>query len=254
MVLGGTSLMGGRGTMVGTVLGALTIAVIGNGLILAHISPFFTQIVTGAIILIAIWLNTRMFSVRSACGAERMDRMLDDATGRQRASIGVAIRPGDDRAGPDSGRRAGRDADARAHLSTTAAAGGPAARAGAPAFAEQPVNIEILGELRMDPFVNRDNCALDDEPTRDRGARRLRRRRAAHTVVDPTCRGIGRDPRALARIAGATGLQIVMGAGYYSSTSHPDWREGDERRRDRRRDHRQRVGGGVDGSRTSWSA
>ena len=62
VVLGGTSLMGGRGTMVGTVLGALTIAVIGNGLILAHVSPFFTQIVTGAIILLAIWLNTRIFS------------------------------------------------------------------------------------------------------------------------------------------------------------------------------------------------
>lgn len=62
VVLGGTSLMGGRGTVVGTVLGGLTIAVIGNGLILAHVSPFFTQIVTGLIILAAIWLNTRAFA------------------------------------------------------------------------------------------------------------------------------------------------------------------------------------------------
>ncbi len=61
VVLGGTSLFGGRGTMVGTVLGALTVAVIGNGLILAHMSPFLTPIVTGAIILIAIWLNFRIF-------------------------------------------------------------------------------------------------------------------------------------------------------------------------------------------------
>jgi len=60
VVLGGTNLFGGRGTIVGTVLGALTIAVISNGLILSHISPFFTQIVTGAIILLAIWLNTRL--------------------------------------------------------------------------------------------------------------------------------------------------------------------------------------------------
>lgn len=66
VVLGGTSLMGGRGTILGTTLGALTIAVIGNGLILLHISPFFTQIVTGAIILVAIWLNTRIFSARLA--------------------------------------------------------------------------------------------------------------------------------------------------------------------------------------------
>ena len=62
VVLGGTSLMGGKGTIVGTVLGALTIAVIGNGLILSHVSPFFTQIVTGLIILVAIWLNTRVFA------------------------------------------------------------------------------------------------------------------------------------------------------------------------------------------------
>jgi simple sugar transport system permease protein len=61
VVLGSTSLFGGRGTVIGTVLGALTVAVIGNGLILAHLSPFFTQIVTGAIILIAIFLNFRLF-------------------------------------------------------------------------------------------------------------------------------------------------------------------------------------------------
>ncbi len=61
VVLGGTSLFGGRGTMVGTVLGALTVAVIGNGLILAHLSPFLTPIVTGAIILVAVWMNFRIF-------------------------------------------------------------------------------------------------------------------------------------------------------------------------------------------------
>lgn len=62
VVLGGTNLFGGRGTIVGTVLGALTIAVIGNGLILIGLSPFYTQIVTGAILLIAIWINTRIFA------------------------------------------------------------------------------------------------------------------------------------------------------------------------------------------------
>jgi ribose/xylose/arabinose/galactoside ABC-type transport system permease subunit len=44
------------------VLGALTIGVIGNGLILVHTSPFLVQIVTGTIILAAIWLNTRIFA------------------------------------------------------------------------------------------------------------------------------------------------------------------------------------------------
>lgn len=69
VVLGGTSLLGGRGTIVGTMLGALTIVVIGNGLILLHVSPFYTQIVTGGIILAAVWLNTRVFA--GLAGARR---------------------------------------------------------------------------------------------------------------------------------------------------------------------------------------
>ena len=64
-MLGGTNLFGGKGTIVGTVLGALTIAVIGNGLILAHVSPFYTQIITGFIILVAIWINTKYFQRRT---------------------------------------------------------------------------------------------------------------------------------------------------------------------------------------------
>jgi simple sugar transport system permease protein len=72
VVLGGTSLMGGRGSIFGTVLGALTIGVIGNGLILAHVSPFFTQIVTGAIILLAVWLNAQVFS-RLASSTRRVN-------------------------------------------------------------------------------------------------------------------------------------------------------------------------------------
>ncbi|HWA79430.1 MAG TPA: hypothetical protein VG848_03875, partial [Acetobacteraceae bacterium] len=87
-------------------------------------------------------------------------------------------------------------------------------------FACEPVNPGILGELRMDPFVNLDNLALDDERlaaaelalAADEGCR---------TVVDPTCRGIGRNPKALARIARATGLNIIMGGGYYLEASHP---------------------------------
>jgi simple sugar transport system permease protein len=71
VVLGGTSLMGGKASMVGTVLGTMTIAVIGNGLILLHISPFFTQIVTGTIILIAIWMNTRLFSTNIRLGRRK---------------------------------------------------------------------------------------------------------------------------------------------------------------------------------------
>lgn len=41
------------------------------------------------------------------------------------------------------------------------------------------------------------------------------------TIVDATSLGIARDPLGLARISRATGLNVVMGAGYYVPTSHP---------------------------------
>ncbi|WP_166355458.1 ABC transporter permease [Phytoactinopolyspora limicola] len=62
VVLGGTSLFGGRGSIVGTVLGALVLGVIANGLVLLHVSPFYIQILQGAILLLAIFLNQKIFS------------------------------------------------------------------------------------------------------------------------------------------------------------------------------------------------
>ncbi|MFC6885976.1 MULTISPECIES: ABC transporter permease [Actinomadura] len=59
VVLGGTNLFGGRGTMVGTVIGALITGLIANGLTLLGVSPFLTPIVTGGVLLAAIWINLR---------------------------------------------------------------------------------------------------------------------------------------------------------------------------------------------------
>lgn len=87
-------------------------------------------------------------------------------------------------------------------------------------LADGPVRMDIIGELRMDPFVNLHNCALDEE---DLAIRELMQFVAAggRTVIDPTCRGIGRNPQALVRISEATGLNIIMGSGYYLQSSHP---------------------------------
>lgn len=87
---------------------------------------------------------------------------------------------------------------------------------------EQPVNIEIIGELRMNPYLNRDNVSLDDADLALRELDRYRRF-GGNTVVDATTIGIGRDPEALARIARLSGLKIVMGTGFYLEFSHPDW-------------------------------
>ena len=82
------------------------------------------------------------------------------------------------------------------------------------------VHAGILNELRMDPFVDLHNCALDDEPLAIAELMALAGA-GGRTVVDPTCRGIGRNPAALVRIAQATGMNIVMGAGYYLQSPHP---------------------------------
>lgn len=87
-------------------------------------------------------------------------------------------------------------------------------------LASAPVHAGIIGELRMDPFVNLDNCRLDDEPLAIAELLHFKAAGGA-TVIDPTCRGIGRDPLALRRISQATGLNVVMGAGYYLEASHP---------------------------------
>ncbi len=59
VVLGGTNLFGGRGTIVGTVIGAVITGAIANGLTLLGMSPFLTSIVTGCVLILAIWLNLR---------------------------------------------------------------------------------------------------------------------------------------------------------------------------------------------------
>jgi ribose transport system permease protein len=57
VVIGGTSLAGGKGTVWGTVLGAIIIGVLNNGLVLLNVSPFWQQVVKGAVILIAVIID-----------------------------------------------------------------------------------------------------------------------------------------------------------------------------------------------------
>ncbi len=54
VVIGGTSLSGGRGTIMGTVLGCLIIGVLNNGLVLLEVSPFWQQVIKGLVILVAV--------------------------------------------------------------------------------------------------------------------------------------------------------------------------------------------------------
>jgi ribose transport system permease protein len=59
VVLGGTSLSGGRGWIFGTLVGALIIGVLNNGLNLLNVSSFYQQVIKGLVILLAVLLDRR---------------------------------------------------------------------------------------------------------------------------------------------------------------------------------------------------
>ncbi len=58
VVIGGTSMSGGKGSLIGTLIGAALMGVLANGLLLIGMSDFARQIVTGFIIVLAVVLDT----------------------------------------------------------------------------------------------------------------------------------------------------------------------------------------------------
>ena len=57
VIIGGTSLNGGRGSVIGTLIGAFIIGVLANGLILMGLSDFMRQMITGGVIIVAVILD-----------------------------------------------------------------------------------------------------------------------------------------------------------------------------------------------------
>ena len=58
VVIGGTSLFGGIGTIFGTVVGTLLIGVVLNGLVLNNVSSYVQQVIIGVIIVLAVAFDT----------------------------------------------------------------------------------------------------------------------------------------------------------------------------------------------------
>ncbi|NCC77950.1 MAG: ABC transporter permease, partial [Clostridia bacterium] len=56
-VIGGTSLAGGIGSIQGTIIGALIIGVLNNGMDLMHINAYYQQVTKGVIIVLAVILD-----------------------------------------------------------------------------------------------------------------------------------------------------------------------------------------------------
>lgn len=58
VVIGGASLMGGTGTIIGTILGAFIMSILRNGLNMLNVSGFWQQFAVGAVVLIAVYIDS----------------------------------------------------------------------------------------------------------------------------------------------------------------------------------------------------
>jgi phosphotriesterase-related protein len=86
---------------------------------------------------------------------------------------------------------------------------------------ERPVEMSMLGRLRRDAFsITRDNLRLSDPLLAAEEARRFASA-GGRTIVDVTPPALGRNPEGLRQIARDSGLNIVMGCGYYVEPAHP---------------------------------
>jgi ribose transport system permease protein/inositol transport system permease protein len=56
-IIGGTNLFGGRGSVLGTIIGALIMGVLQNGLNLLAVQSFYQQMAIGAVLIAAVWLD-----------------------------------------------------------------------------------------------------------------------------------------------------------------------------------------------------
>jgi len=87
-------------------------------------------------------------------------------------------------------------------------------------LAHEPVSLENLYWVKPHCLSHVDDMKLTDEQLAIKEAM-LYKLAGGDTIVEMSNIGLHRDPLGLARIARATGLNIVMGAGYYIGASHP---------------------------------
>jgi len=88
-------------------------------------------------------------------------------------------------------------------------------------LANQKITLENRGWVGYHWTSNLDNVELKDEALAISELRRFVEA-GGRSIVDPTNIGLGREPKILRRIAEATGMNIIMGAGYYLGVTHPD--------------------------------
>ena len=88
-------------------------------------------------------------------------------------------------------------------------------------MADEPITLSNLGWVKYNYYSNHANLQLMDV---DAAISEVSLYKAAGggAIVEATSMGIGRDPRALARISRESGVHVIMGAGFYVDAVHPD--------------------------------
>ena len=87
-------------------------------------------------------------------------------------------------------------------------------------FAYQPITLENRWWVAAHHMSNMDNLAFWDEELIIKEVSYYKLA-GGKTIVCLSNNGLGRDPLALARVARATGLNVIMGSGYYTANTHP---------------------------------
>lgn len=91
VLLGGGALDGGRGSVLGALLAVLTVSVLANGLSLLNVSPYWTQVASGALVLLALVLDRwRTQRRRRAARAAQSAQRAQPARAGQPAATGQA--------------------------------------------------------------------------------------------------------------------------------------------------------------------
>ena len=88
------------------------------------------------------------------------------------------------------------------------------------AIGKSSIVISNLYDLRRDPYINEDALTIFDVDLAIKEVKYYRRAGGC-SLVEMTLPGIGRDPSGIRAISEATGLNIVMGSGFYTEASHP---------------------------------
>lgn len=75
VVLGGTSLAGGRGSMGGTLIGAFVIGVLGDGLVMMGVSSFWQKVIKGAVIVLAVIIDQVQARMQERIALQKQQEM-----------------------------------------------------------------------------------------------------------------------------------------------------------------------------------